>query len=181
MIDLETLGLAMNSVVLSIGAVQFDENGLGKEFYCVVNTNSCADHGLSIDASTLAWWEEQNEGAREVLSQARRGGYALPTALEMLANAFDWSHALVWSNGLNFDIPILDTAYRACGWKTPWRYYNTRDQRTVEGLFDLSTVSKAEVAPAIPHHALEDAKAQALTVGTLLRLLHQQRAAALAA
>jgi hypothetical protein len=43
MIDLETLGLTANSVVLSIGAVFFDLEGedLGPTFYTNVDRESC--------------------------------------------------------------------------------------------------------------------------------------------
>ena len=36
MVDIETLGTTNNSVVLSIGAVKFDHQGLGEEFYAEI-------------------------------------------------------------------------------------------------------------------------------------------------
>ena len=55
MVDLETLGNGSESVIISIGAVEFDpETGeLGREFYKVVDAQSCVDAGLKIDASTV--------------------------------------------------------------------------------------------------------------------------------
>lgn len=170
MIDLETLGTAPNSVILSIGAVSFDASGIRDEFYCVVNTDSCLDHGLVIEPRTLEWWSAQDEEAAKVLSEAMHGGLALPIALNALASAFDWENTLVWCNGLAFDLPMLDTAYRACGSMVPWAYYNTRDYRTLRYELDSATRNRLDVEPKIAHHALEDAKAQALTLSAIRAL-----------
>jgi hypothetical protein len=164
MIDIETLGTAANSVVLSIGAVRFDDTGLLEEFYCVLNTASCISHGLAVEERTVQWWDEQGEAARKVIEESRQGGLALPIALNALASSFDWENTRVWCNGLNFDLPILDTAYRACGMSAPWAYYNGRDFRTIKNEFARETVNLLAVEPAVAHHALADAKAQALTL-----------------
>lgn len=161
MIDLETLGTAGNSVILSIGAVRFDKRGLGDEFYVSVNIDSCLDKGLHIDGRTLAWWMEQEDDARKVFSET---GLPLSTALNALASAFDWENTLVWCNGLSFDLPILDTAYRACDMAAPWAYYNGRDYRTLKNELEKSAFKALEVRPTVAHNALADAKAQALTL-----------------
>lgn len=161
MIDIETLGTAANSVILSAGAVQFGENGLGDEFYSNINIDSCLDKGLMVEGRTILWWMGQNDEARAALGQNE---LPLATALQGLADAFDWKNTLVWCNGLNFDLPILDTAYRACGMQPPWAYYNGRDYRTVKNELDKESFRALEIKPTTAHYALEDAKAQALTL-----------------
>ncbi len=60
MIDIETLGTRSNSIILSIGAVNFDitgnhevdESGLNT-FHKFISTYSCIEHGLVYDQSTL--------------------------------------------------------------------------------------------------------------------------------
>ena len=59
MIDLETLGTKPNSAILSIGAVYFDKDGLGEEFYANVDLQDSIDSGFDIDASTVYWWLSQ--------------------------------------------------------------------------------------------------------------------------
>lgn len=161
MIDIETLGTAANSVILSIGAVEFGPEGIGREFYVDVDIDSCQKKGLKIDGRTIAWWMTQGEDARALF---QRDGESLESALHQLATAFDWSGTQVWCNGLNFDLPILDFAYRACGMDAPWAYYNARDYRTLRYDVPKETRELIEVEPAVAHDALEDARAQALTL-----------------
>ena len=169
MIDLETLGTAPGSVILSIGAVLFDANGIGNEFYCVVSKDSCLMHGLTIDQSTLDWWEKQSPEARKVLSEAESvDALSLTDALERLAR-FIPLNARIWSNGANFDQPLLDVAYRALGRSAPWKYYNSRCYRTILAL--CSTEKSMRPPTVCAHNALEDAKWQAIHMDNVIRHL----------
>jgi hypothetical protein len=107
----------------------------------------------------------QSNAARQVFSET---GLPLTTALQALATSFDWSDTKVWCNGLSFDVPILDTAYRTCKLVTPWAYYNTRDYRTVIKSLDKSVLQSLRVEPTVKHNALADAEAQALTLMAIL-------------
>lgn len=161
MIDIETLGTASNSVILSIGAVSFNDDELIDEFYVDIDIDSCQDAGLKIDGRTLNWWMGQNDKARQVFS---REGMPLDLALTLLNDTFNWADTLVWANGTNFDLPILDSAYRACNKFVPWAYYDARDYRTLRYQLSNETFNSLRVKPAVEHNALEDAKAQALTL-----------------
>ena len=174
-IDLETLGTVPGSVILSIGAVIFDptkepENCLGREFYCVVSKQSCLDNKLTINADTLAWWEKQSPEARQVLADADNPEMAdtLSTALQLLAD-FIPKDAIIWSNGANFDQPLLSVAYEYCCKPTPWKFWNSRCHRTILGLHPApkSLMPKNQMA----HNALEDAKTQAKHVVAVAKAL----------
>lgn len=70
MVDLETLGTAPGSVILSIGAVRFDvEEGLLDEFYVNIDVESSQRLGLTIDGATVMWWMKQSDAARAKLSE----------------------------------------------------------------------------------------------------------------
>lgn len=160
MIDLETLGTQPGSVILSIGAVLFDptkpvEECLGAEFYCVVNKASSDTYAMTISQDTLAWWEKQSPEARKVLDEASIGGDPMELALSNLA-AFLPDGVRVWSNGANFDQPLLDVAYNRVGKQVPWKYYNSRCYRTILSLHP----NEKPLRPAtiLAHNALEDAK-----------------------
>ncbi len=161
MIDIETLGTGADSAIASIGAVAFDDTSLGAEFYAVVDLDSCFRAGLKPEGRTIRWWMEQSEPSRLMFSE---DGIDLRSALRELSVAFDWTGTNVWCNGLNFDIPILDTAYRNLGMPSPWRYYDCRDFRTIKGMFSRQTWGGLKVEPTVAHNALEDAKAQAQTL-----------------
>lgn len=174
-IDLETLGTRPGSVILSIGAVMFDptkapDQCLGEQFYCVVSKQSCLDAGLTVDPGTLVWWGKQSEAARKVLFEAEDSGMAdtLEDALDMLTG-FLPPGVRVWSNGANFDQPLLDVAYDRCKRKLPWDFYNSRCHRTI---ISLHSGEKAlRPANSLAHNALEDAKFQAKHLTNIAQLL----------
>lgn len=134
MLDIETLGNKSNSAILSIGAIEFDiETGeTGKQFYKIVDLQSCLDVGLKITASTFYWWLGQNENARKEITSK---GYHIAKVLQDLTGfikALDSDTIQVWGNGIRFDAGILNDAYSACGYvEIPWRFRNERDVRTL--------------------------------------------------
>ena len=67
MVDLETMGKTNNAAIISIGAVFFDESAVycGNSFYSVIDLRSSLDLNLTVDASTILWWLQQNETARK--------------------------------------------------------------------------------------------------------------------
>lgn len=165
MIDLETLGTQPGSVILSIGAVLFDPSKtgnecLGKELYSVISRESCEAAKLEVSQDTLDWWEEQSPEARAVLAQSsdEARSVALGIALKELAD-FIPAGAKVWSNGANFDQPLLDVAYNRCGIALPWKYWNSRCYRTIVALHPNEKAIRPPTVCA--HNALEDAKWQA--------------------
>lgn len=165
MVDIETLGTQPGSVILSIGAVIFDPRIIAGEsilqkFYAVVNTDSCKHIGLSVDPSTVAWWEQQSPEARTVLSMASSSETSQDVRLALHHFAkFIPENALVWSNGANFDQPLLDVAYNRCGQKLPWKYFNSRCYRTVKGMCENEKALRT--ANDLKHDALADAVFQA--------------------
>jgi len=173
MIDIETLGTAPGSVILSIGAVAFDaETGeFGEEYYAAIDPQSCIDLGLSVDMSTLKWWMAQSEEAR---SAAFAGSDYLSKALydlhQFVANA---EPSRVWAKPPSFDLVLLESAYRACAIDIPFHYRTNRDCRT---LFDITGAVQPDVGTT--HNALDDAKSQALGVIDAYRILATRQLAA---
>lgn len=161
MVDLETLSLSNTPVVLSIGAVKFDVNGIDEEvFYERISRESCIGLGLVEDSSTIAWWEQQDP---DVYAEALSGTRGLKEVLEELT---EWlgEDAKVWGNGACADNVWLKSAYAACGLEVPWKFWNDRCYRTVLALFPKTV----KVRPRVAHNALEDAEAQALTLRSIL-------------
>ena len=156
MVDIESLGTTPGSAILSIGAVMFGPAGLGETFYAPVLLQSCTAIGLTIDPNTIAWWMQQSDAARA--AAFRDDAAPLATVLEQFSNWFSLVRAeRPWSQGANFDPPLLDAAYRACGMTPPWKYWNVRDTRT---LYDLAGV-KVDRSKGTHHNALDDARVQA--------------------
>lgn len=170
MIDIETLSTRPDACIVSIGAAAISDTftELGAEFYQPVRIYSESpryEHfNGTVDKGTMAWWDEQDEDARAVLTLT-------PDHLDLKASLIKLSNYLIeqgaasteplfmWSNGAAFDLPILRRAYADEGLEFPWLYGNERCMRTLCNLTVCRQVFYDR--PKTAHHALEDARAQA--------------------
>lgn len=154
-IDIETMGHKPGSAIIAIGAAQFDlkTGEVGKKFYVNISLQSCIDAGLSMDASTVLWWMDQSDEARESLKK-------MQVSLEVALNSFEaWMEDInsidceIWANSPSFDLNLLDFAFNKLGIKTPWFYWQERDCRT---LVALNPELKKQIINDLPHDALSD-------------------------
>lgn len=165
MFDLETLGTEPGAVILSIGAVQFDLDGINDEFYRSVSAQSCQDAGLAIDARTIEWWLDQEDEVQDILI----GGDGLAEVLDDFADFYGDADE-IWARGPQFDCKILGHAYEAIGAETPWHYSDPRDQRTISSLPGYEEPDNV----GDEHNALDDAKYQARSVIQTLEPLYAE-------
>lgn len=160
MIDLETFGTRAGCVVRSLGAVFFGPAGLGDTFYVNFRTEPQVERGLHIDPDTAAWWERQGADVKDALEEDQQAPeMALAKFNQWIGARTTFKNVRIWGNGANFDEPILAEGYRAFKLQQPWRYSNSRCFRTLRALHGGI---ERERAPLRPHHALDDAIAQAL-------------------
>ena len=158
MFDLETLGTAPRSVVLSIGAVVFypEVNVVDHEFYIELNPKQ---KDRIIDPDTLAWWLKQD------INPPLSGLVSLGDAVDCLSiyikNQCREHNAtpILWANGIDFDWGLLKEIYNDLNYSLPVKYNAVRDQRTLARLFPEIKLEERPVGSA--HNALEDAKYQA--------------------
>lgn len=176
-IDLETLSASPAAVILSIGAVAMAESGdILCKFYSVCSIASQRDR--QIDKSTLEWWDKQRVEARTVLTQANEP--SSPTLDSVLDELTRWlgdlgeSHDVhVWGNGSDFDIAILNHAYKQRSPFVPWNFRKVRDMRTLYDItlrFGLDIKDKAPRV-GVHHNAKNDAQFQAQVIVESLRQL----------
>ena len=155
MIDLETWGLYSGCAIRSIGAVQFDpfaKGSTGQEFYVNVDRKSCEEVGLHVLPATEKWWSEQSQKARDALDTSPT---PLKQALIMFASYWlKIGGQYPWSQGANYDQPIIEEAMRRCDVKVPWKFWDSRCTRTAYGLAGFNPNSMKNVGTA--HHALHD-------------------------
>jgi hypothetical protein len=176
MLDLETLSTTSDAVVLQIGACRFETEGaLSDTFERTIDIDSCLKAGLRVDGSTVDWWLRQTEAARLAVTDTR--ARPLHDALSDFSGwlgvvNFQEPEFLLWSHGASFDVPILESAYRAIGWKAPWNYRAPRDTRT---LFQLAGELAGWDRPyrETAHTALADAVAQAEDVQSAYAALRE--------
>lgn len=163
MIDIETMGNIPGSSIISIGAVCFDKNNIGPNFYSVINRQSNLDVGLFETPSTVEWWNNQSDAARKVIEisempSTQHLGMVLAKFTNWLESRTNRKYLKAWGNGSDFDNALLAVAYHKTGGIVPWDFWNNRCYRTIKATVpDI----KIERGTGTHHNALDDAKAQA--------------------
>lgn len=180
MIDIETLGVSKNSCILLIGAIKFSRNkpiptnfSSIKQitdnldtFYRKISISSCRKLGMEIEHPTLDWWKEQeSEVFNEVFSKNDR--IPIDQALKELTDWMTPSIHRFWARGPDFDYGILGNAFEKCELKTPWKFFHTRDVRTVIDICEIEVgdkiIGNAELN-RFKHNPIVDCYLQILSV-----------------
>ncbi len=170
MLDLETLGTKVGAPIIQISAVAFDiETG---EVFNEYDRKVDLGDSVSIDVDTLKWWlktdgellsnlleDKDSSSLREALSD-----YWYFLARHSHKND---TELYVWSNGLGFDISMIDCQFDKHSLDKPYSFRNDSDMRTVVGMYcskfnvskeDLFSMFENETVKK--HDALEDCKWQ---------------------
>ena len=158
MLDLETLGTVPGCVVLSIGAVEFELDGaVGSSFYAnLLRDPQIKQYGMVSESATVEWWSKQSDAARSRLVENQRHPF---DAIRDFGKWFAECKAdFVWSQGLNFDVPIFEVLRAKVGLPAPWKFWNARDTRTVYHMaeLDIREINRESTA----HDASADAAFQ---------------------
>ena len=114
MLDLETMGTRPNAAIVAIGACEFDPHGEGTHpdsHYVQVGLESSVQMGLKIDTSTILWWMQQSDAAR----QQTFGGnerWPLGDAVWRFSKFVSarGKDVAIWGNGATFDNVIIRSA-----------------------------------------------------------------------
>jgi len=172
MLDLETWGTKPGSALRSIGMVQFDPRfaGFGKEFYCNMDDESQLALGATKDQKTVEWWARQSKAAQEALEADKLHVHDACDKVREYFRQTKVSH--VWAQGSNFDPVLLEAIFDLAGKVVPWKFYNTRDTRTIYSAASYDT--KRMPRQGEHHNALEDAKHQVRCVFRSYQILHNK-------
>ena len=169
MLDLETLGNRINPVIAQISAVEFDiSTGLSKsEFNIHVAHKDYDQYGLTVDQSTIDWWAEKTQEARNAVFGATII-YDLKYALALFTEYVDGirrncsGKVFLWGNGIRSDNVWLLSAYKACGLEDPIKYNEDLDYRTLQYIAKQKTGNdfRVDTFDGIRHNAIDDCKYQ---------------------
>lgn len=176
MIDLETLGTRPGCAILAIGAVLFDEEGVGDGLELKLSVADQLRRGFHRDEATMAWWDTQSEAARQhsLYEDPTRDlppGEALVRLNRLIREGSNPGELKVWANGASFDLPILEELYRVLSVQVPWRYYNHRCYRTLKA--QLGHLVGQPEFNGVRHTALADALYQAAYASKLLKAVYK--------
>jgi hypothetical protein len=155
MLDLETLSTRADAIIVSIGAVKFNMTGEMDEigFYAVCDLHQPGRH---FSPDTLAWWMTQSDEARAVFSD--KNAITLNDALTQLSQWADRDDYKMWSNGANFDIPIINHAFDTQFVPRATKHWNEQCYRTMKNLYKSVPLPEFK---GVKHNALADAAHQA--------------------
>lgn len=169
MVDIETLGTAMNAPIIAIAGWPFalDSRPVPFEpFYRNVDAATSVAAGAQV--SSFYWWLGQSDAARARLSAPE------PVALcEALLDFAEWLALIggderevrLWAHGINFDLPIIQSAWRVeLGDNPPWRYNAARDTRTLFHAAGIDWDTEMAALAETEHDALDDCRVQATLV-----------------
>lgn len=160
MLDLEAMGNGPDAAIIAIGAVEFDMAArvIGERFYVVVDLESSVANGGVITPSTVLWWMEQSQAARDAF---RAKGEHICVALGQfsgwLENRAPKKDRKIWGNGAAFDNVILASAYRRAQLDVPWEFWNDQCYRTAKAMLPYAPL----VRVGTYHNAADDAATQA--------------------
>lgn len=153
-LDIESLGTAPNSIILSVGMCRFDvaRNTIWDDFEVNIDAKDSAKYGMIADPETVEWWAKQ---PREAFKRATANPVSVDTALTMIRGYMEKTrNPNVWSYGSMFDFPMLEWTFKAAGHKhTPWQYRRANCGRTMANVFGAYASGDG-----IKHTALDDAK-----------------------
>jgi hypothetical protein len=159
MVDLETLAVSPDAMILSLGAVHFDPKGSGysDSIYFKIDLDDQTELGRKVDPNTIEWWGKQDSAVTEE-AFSLNDRISLNDAVTRF-HKFAWGCDTFWSHGSVFDLVIIEDVYRQLGKSVPWSYWSLRDTRT---LFDIGL--DPEMPQGEKHNALQDAIRQAIGV-----------------
>src|SRR3990172_68071 len=180
MVDIECLGSQPGSVIVSIGAVRFGlPVGIADTdpFYRNISIKSSIKAGCTVDGDNVKWWLTQSKEAQERLFDPA------PTGFHEALSAFrQWygTPKFTWSHGSNFDLTLLDSAYRLLNQMPPWKYKQVRDTRTMFWMapdYGRFVKERKAMVPVdgVKHDALADAIRQVHWVQSAYRLILGER------
>lgn len=163
MIDLETLGVEPDSVIMTLGAIKFDPYSDAEPhspLYLRADVEEQSEYyKRSIDDNTLAWWSRQPQ---EIQDEAF-GDHERASCADLAKQLNKWCVGLdyIWCQGPTFDFVILQDFYKKIGQPVPWNYWQIRDSRT---LFAMMPQDPRKAIQEELHNALADCYYQAKCV-----------------
>lgn len=154
MIDLETLGTTVDTVILSIGAIRFDPETFAvakRRFYMLLTIEPQLQLGRTISADTLRWWLRVGDKGRNAITDEGQPRHHIRDMLTHLQQYLEGVEG-VWGNGASFDNAILEHASSKMDIEL-WPFWANRCFRTFTNQFDPERELREK---SNDHHALGD-------------------------
>lgn len=165
MFDLETLDTKPSAVILSIGAIIWEQKDNGwteiDSFLRILSLEDQLLAGRTIDGDTQSWWRKQSEAAKaEAFGKDRDNSC---TALNDFVDFARLENHITsfWANPSTFDFPIWDDLAMTFERSVPWTYRQKYDVRTVvrKAQYSAKDHNYSHIT-GVPHAPLYDCRCQ---------------------
>lgn len=181
MIDIETTGTAHHSAIISVAISVFDlltGKTRAEKYIKFKWKEDCKVCGGKIDPDTVEWWMKKSPEARAELitcDDQLPPDDALLRLFDFMEEHCDEGPVYVWSKSPSFDLSLIKDAAERCGIPAetiPWKFWNERDVRTIEGIGAQLNISLPYSRKDATHHALEDVRGQIRNVAAVMSALN---------
>jgi hypothetical protein len=174
-LDLETLGHSPDGVITQIGAVYHAlevKDGVPTPIQNTYHAYLDWEQGRVMHADVVAYWfrhahdnhafmagvASQGDRARGVQPWALSIGQALHEFLEWWGSVASSRDIELWAQGTDFDVAIMRHAFKQHNLKEPWKFYLTRDSRTlIQDWKSRGNDIPPRLPSETPHSAIGDA------------------------
>lgn len=132
MVDIETLGTRPGSAIISIGMVAFDGSAITASQGWALDS---ADWIGDIDPSTVKWWTEQSQAAREYSFNGKLRAMDIVHQISDFVNRYGSDEC--WANDPDFDVVLLKSWWHKLSERSmlpgrfPIAYRTCRSYRTI--------------------------------------------------
>lgn len=177
-IDIESLGIAEDSIVISIGAVVFNNeislSTFNCQFYEILDLKDQESQKRTMSIDTVLWWMKQSEFTKSALIEKNRTStYKALTLLNTLIQEYAVNYA--WAKSPNFDLVILDSLYKSFNMKFAIDFRYWMDVRTIMRIRKTCKLNEIKMSKDDAHNALNDAYYQAKIVNDTLIYLSKNQ------
>ena len=168
MVDIETMSQNINNgMIVSIAIKSFERTGkdpvspIKRVWY--IDMDDSERFSRKKSEETIRWWMEHPDAYAELYAHRheRQGFREVMCDLYNLLVVLHLKYELyVWSKGIDFDFPMLESSFRAAGIKgdVPYDYWRKRDVRSVVSAFEMLGYQQERKDAA--HDAISDVEQQ---------------------
>ena len=167
MVDIETLGTELDSVVQSVGLVMFEPTSgkIGETLHIKFDIkDQVKNHKRVIYPSTLLWWLGQNiDTFKKSLDGKAKFIWGVVKIITFIQVQ---KPVRLWGNSASFDLGILAHMIKSSSLELPWMFWQECCYRTIKATHnDLvpTTISNPDA-----HDALSDAVFQAKRLSEIM-------------
>lgn len=180
-LDLETLSVNNNAMIISIGAVSLSNQlNITGYFYMPVKLRKLISNDFAVDVSTFNWWMQQSKDAIDALDLI--DGHFISQVIPQFClwlgvqpmsmnKTTPKLKTKLWGNGPEFDNIILKNAFDRVSVVWPFSYNSVQSLRTLRYINDTLDLDAEFPEPYIKHHALYDAESEAIYLQNVMKHL----------